>query len=144
MTGSYANLSEVRRLAGGIGSIPDAEMQDFVDFGNVMIESCTGVFDLSSSNQRYKMMEQGAEYYASAAVRDHYSDKLKTANTHWERAKLICEAIIKFNLTGSDESRAVSQGYMTYPANQETGLYFSDRYVERNSGTSVFYDDEIE
>lgn len=137
MVGSYASLLDVRRLAGGIGSIPDDDMQDFMLSGNVLAESCTGLKDLSPSDGRYALMEQLAEFYASAIVRDHYSDKLKQANTHWERAKELCQAIVALSSGGSTSARNVSQGYRTAPLNPD-GDYFSDRYISSGVTENIF------
>lgn len=139
MVGSYASLLDVRRLSGGIGttSISDADMNDFMLAGNVLAESCTGLKDLPTLDGRYSLMEQLAEYYASAMIRDHFSDKLKAANTHWERAKELCTAIIALSSGGSTYVRAVTQGYQTAPLNPE-GSYFSDRYVDTSTSENIF------
>jgi hypothetical protein len=137
MVGTYASLLDVRRLAGGIGSIPDADMEDFMFSGNVLAEGCTGLKDLSPSDGRYVLMEQLAEFYASAIVRDHFSDKLKQANTHWERAKELCAAIVALSSGGSTSARNVSQGYKTSPLNED-GDYFSDRFISSGVTENIF------
>jgi hypothetical protein len=130
-------MVDVRRLAGGIGSISNEEMEDYLLSGNVLSESCTGLKDLSTSDNRYPLMKQLSEYYASAIIRDHYSDKLKTANTHFERAKELCQAIVALSSGGSTSARNVSQGYKTSPLNED-GEYFSDRYISSGVTENIF------
>jgi hypothetical protein len=137
MVGSYGDITDVRRLSGGIGSISDENIQEFIDTGNLLAESCTGLKDLSISDSRYSLMSQLSEYYASAIVRDHYSDKLKTANTHWERAAELCKAIVALSSGGSTSARNVSQGYRTAPLNED-GDYFSDRYISSGVTENIF------
>lgn len=142
MVGTYAALADVRRLAGGVGSISDSDMGDFLEYGNFMIEGCTGLTDVSISDPRYALMTQGADYYASSAVRDHFSDKQKMADTHFNRAKEICASIIALGSSGSTSARSVSQGYMTYPLNPE-GKYFSNEYVDFDGSSSIFSDNDM-
>ena len=137
----YANLGDVRKLAGGTSTntLSDSDMQDFLDYGDAAIESCTGLTDVQPSDPRYNLMTQGAEYYASSAVRDHLSDREKKADTHLARAKEICLLVINFNLSGNNASSitSMSQGYQTYPLNPE-GTKFRDRYISVNDTENIF------
>lgn len=128
---AYAVLADLRKLAGGISSttLSDSELQDFLDYGDVMAEGCTGLRDVPTSDKRYHLMVQCAEYFASSAVRDHLSDPNKMATTHYERAKTVCEIILAYNSAGGTAINSVSQGYMTFPLN-ESGKYFGKRYSD--------------
>ena len=86
---AYGDLADLRKLAGGISSttLSDGELSDFLNYGDMMIEGCTGLRDITISDKRYHLMVMGAEYFASSVVRDHLSDPNKMAEVHFKRAQ---------------------------------------------------------
>lgn len=126
---AYGDLADLRKLAGGISSttLSDGELSDFLNYGDMMIEGCTGLRDITISDKRYHLMVMGAEYFASSAVRDHLSDPNKMAEVHFKRAQEICKTILAYNTTGGTNINSISQGYKTWPLN-ENGQRFGKTY----------------
>lgn len=139
----YADTSRIRQLAGGITSttISDAEIDEIILYSDNMVNSETGKSDWTSLDSMWSMVQAASEFFASARIRDMFSDPDRVSNDHYQTALDICARIVKGFGAGNLSGVVIrSKGYASYPLNPNGEVYLS---VARGSGFLRPTSDEV-
>lgn len=130
----YADLSRIRQLAGGITTttISDAEVDEIILYSDNMVNAETGKNDWISTDIMWSLVQAASEFFASARIRDMFSDPDRVSNDHYQTALDICARIVKSFGSGNLAGVVIrSKGYSSYPLNPDGEIYLS---VARGTG----------
>ena len=119
----YGDTTRARSLAGN-PSTTNASSNDVtqaVAYGDSMVNTITNKTDWTSSDASYAAIQTASEYFASSYIRSRFGDDKDKAQEHFDFAMMLLEKV----KTGTTLIHIASQGYRTYPLNEDATPYRS-------------------
>lgn len=86
-----------------------------------MVNTITNKTDWTSSDTSYAAVQTASEYFASHYIRSRFGDQEGKAQEHFDFAMMLLEKI----KLGTTLIHIASQGYRTYPLNEDATPYRS-------------------